>query len=91
MKFYYKVLSSSAGDHLLVIRIDRLQASIDSMYDINNNINDVDCLNLRVWQLNDRNPEHHWPMHWMELENDSNLCKSYPFYAVNFPPVIERA
>ena len=44
------------------------------------------CSKLRVWQLNDRNPKHRW----VEFEKDSNLCKSYPFYAMNFPPVIGR-
>ena len=67
---------SSGGDRLLIIRID----------ETNENENLNQCSKLRFWQLNDRTPEHHW----VEFENDPNLCKSHPFYAINFPPVIGR-
>ena len=73
---YRKIRVSFDGDRLLIIRIDRTG--------VHGNYNH--CSKLRVWQLNDRNPEHNWK----EFEKDSNLCKSYPFYAMNFPPVIER-
>ena len=72
----YKIRLSSAGDRLLIIRIDAIA--------IDNVIRD-ECSEIRVWQLNDRSPVHHW----REFEKVSNLCYSYPFYAVNFPPVIE--
>ena len=80
LKIIYKILSNSAGDHLFVIRID----SQDALFDDENH---DDYLDLRVWKLDDRNQEYHW----IEFENESNLSKSYPFYLVNFPAVIERA
>ena len=76
ISFYNEIRLSSAGDRLLIIRIDE---RYDDEY-----VNQ--CSKLRVWQLNDRNSEHHW----VEFEKDSNLCKSYPFYAINFPPVIGK-
>ena len=76
--FYRKIRVSFDGDRLLIIRIDQK----DDFGNYNK------CSKLRVWQLNDRSPEHHWK----EFENfafeEGNLCKSYPFYAVNFPSVI---
>ena len=76
LKIYInKIRLSSAGERLLIIRIDK-QDDFE---------NGDEFSEVRVWQLNDRNPVHHW----REFENDSNLSKNYPYYAVNFPPVIE--
>ena len=76
ISFYNEIRLSSAGDRLLIIRID--ETNYDEYFD--------ECSKVHVWQLNDRNR----PNHWVEFEKDSNLCKSYPFYAMNFPPVIGR-
>ena len=58
----YKIRLSSAGDRLLIIRIDAIA--------IDNVIRD-ECSEIRVWLFNDRSPVHHW----REFEKVSNLCK----------------